>query len=370
MTSRNPSFSALYRRLGSPRGRTSPKRAWCAALVLMGVLAMIPQGTAAQDRLVLRTGAALEGEIKSAKRGEISFDTEELDVVSVDLDDVALLASPSRFEVTLDNGTFFLGTLVEADTGQVTVVGEAGSITVDLGAIVSILSIGRGFWARTNGFVDVGANVAQANSLSSFRAGGLFAYRGPKWGFSVGSDAYWQRQEATDDAGETFEQTTNRATVNTTGSRFLGTRWAVQASGDVEHNEELDLDSRVQFGLQGLYDFIENQAVEWRAGAGVVNNTENYVDEPTTTSAEIIAGSSLDIFDMGDIDLYTSVVTFTNLRDTGRFRVNIDGRISWEIISDFFIGFTVVERLDNRPPVEGAKKRDFQYGLTLGWSWS
>jgi hypothetical protein len=341
------------------------------ALVAGGVLILLcPIVARAQDQVVLRSGIEIPGEVKSAKRGSLSFDTDEMDVISIDLGDVVRLSSSSTFEVTLADGRVFLGSLAAADTGAVVVVGGQRADTVAIGDIVAILSVDHGFWARTNGYLDVGGTVAQANALSSFLVGGLFAYRGPKWGFRVSADAYWQQQESADDLGNTFKQRTNRFTLGSSVSRFLGSRWAVQGTGDFEHNEELDLDARVQFGLQGLHDFIENQAVELKAGAGLATNTESYVGLETATSAEVVVGGALDIFDLGAVDLYTSLISYTNLNESGRYRLAFDGRISWEIISDFYIGFTVVERYDSKPPVEGALKRDYQYGLTVGWSWS
>lgn len=322
-----------------------------------------------QDSLVLVTGVALVGEIKSAVRGSVSFDNDELDVVEVDVEDITRLSSPSFFEVRDVFGGQFLGSLAAGDSGTVVVTAPGLADTLNLIDVVELLAIDRGFWARTNGYLDFGANVAQANSLSSVLLNGLAAYRGPKWGANVTMDGYHQRQTAESDDGVEFDQTTNRLSVGSTLSRYLAL-WAIQGSGDWEKNEELDLVSRVQFGLQGIYSLIENRSLELRTGAGLVNNTEAYVGEETVTSAELKVGVTLDIFDMGDVDVYTSFATFTNLNDEGRYRLNLDSRVSWEFVDDFTIGFTVLEQYDSRPGSDSAVKRDYQYGLTLGWTWS
>lgn len=352
----------------SPRARHGV-RIGALAIVLLGGLVASAVRVSAQDRVVLVTGVELEGEIQSARRGEVSFDNDELDVVEIDVEDITELTSPSFFEVTDVFGEQYLGSLVAGDSGTVVVTGPGTSQILNLIDIVELLSIDDGFWARTNGYLDVGANVAQANSLSSFLVGGLVAYRGPRWGANADIDGYWQRQTAEADDGATFTQTTNRLALGSTLSRYLA-RWAVQASGDWEKNDELELVSRVQFGAQAIYSLIENRSMEFRTGAGVVNNTEAYEGEDTQTSGELKVGATLDIFDMGDVDLYTSFYTYTNLNEKGRYRVDLDGRISWEMIDDFTIGFTILERFDNRPPSMAAVKRDYQYGLTLGWSWS
>lgn len=324
---------------------------------------------AAQDRVVLNNGVALEGEIKEARRGEVSFDNEELDVVTIDLDDVRELTSPGFFEVTDAVGQVYRGALVAGDSGTV-LVGQGDQTTLlNISDIVHMLSFDAGFWGRTNGHVDLGADMAAASSLRSLLLGGLFTYRGPRWGTRHSIDGYWQRQTTAGDLGAELVRTTHRLALNSSVSRFLG-RWAVQASVDAEQNEELGLQSRLQIGLLGAYRVVRNQSVELSAGTGLGDNAENYVGEVTSRSAEIIAAAVLDVFDIGDVDVYTSVLLYANTSEGGRFRGAVDGRISWEIIEDFTIGLSLVERLDSRPPARGTRKRDFQYGLTLGWSWS
>ncbi len=73
---------------------------------------------------------------------------------------------------------------------------------------------------------------------------------------------------------------------------------------------------------------------------------------------------------MGDTDVYATLATYTTPRDGGRFRINLDARIAWEIISNFTIGLNVIERYDSKPPSVDAPKRDYQYALSIGWSWS
>lgn len=97
-------------------------------------------------------------------------------------------------------------------------------------------------------------------------------------------------------------------------------------------------------------------------------NSEQYVGEERTESGEVNVTAGFDAFDIGDLNVYAAVNSYTSPSE-GRVRVDIDGRISWEVFSDFFVGFNVIEKFDTAPPAT-APDRDFQYGLTVGWSWS
>jgi len=341
-----------------------------ALLLIIAVpsIVLCPSRVEAQDRMVLVTGVSLDGEIKSASRGEVSFDNEELDVVGVDVGDIMTLVSPRFFEVHDAFGGIYRGSLQPADSGQVRVAGPNASSTIRIGDVVEILAFDDGFWGRTNGYLDVGANIARANFLRSLTVGTRFAYRGPMWGFSGTWDAYWQTQTTSAPDGAEFLDEARRLTLRTSGSRYLGP-WTLQGTATAEKNDELDLESRLQLGLLGLYTFVENSAVEVLAGGGLVSNTETFFGAETQNSAEMVVGAGLDIFDIGAVDIYTRVQTFTNLNQN-RYRLNFDGRVSWEIIDDFYLNFSVNENLDSSPPAETAQKRDYRYGFSIGWSWS
>lgn len=336
------------------------------ALSLVGM----PVAGQEPDVVILRSGNPVVGEVKSLRRGSLSFDTDEMDVVSIDWDDIALLTSSQFFEVELVSGVEYFGSLASADTAQLVVVGATRSDTIPFPEVVSIRPFDSGFFSRTNGFIDVGSNIARANSLKSILINGRFNYRGPKWGFELTGESYWQRQESVGSTGDTTTQTTSRNSATLGVNRFLGARWAATGSGQAEQNQELQLDLRLLGVLGGAYQIVRNQGIELYTSAGGVVNQELYTGEEKSTTAEVLLGAGFDAFDVGDVDIYTSLTTYTNPTDGGRFRLNFDGRIAWEIFSDFTIGLNITERYDSRPPSANATKRDFQYALAIGWSWS
>ncbi len=342
----------------------------------LGVLLAIACGTStvgleAQelDRVTFLSGVTLEGEIKQLQRGTLDFDTEEMDVVGADWDEISALTSPGRFEVTDVEGEVYFGTLVAPAQPRTLVISENGAtVTLDYADVVEILSISQGFLARTSGFLDVGTNLARANNLFSILVRGRAAYSGPKWFGSVQAEGYRQSQEATDDLGETFEQETSRSSLALTGKRYFGGKFAATLAEQIEQNEELNLDRRILTALGGEYLLIRNQSMELSFGLGAVLNSEQYAGEERSESGEINVNAGFDAFDIGDLNVYTAVNSYTNPSD-GRVRIDIDGRISWEVFSDFFIGLNLIEKFDSQPPAS-ATDRDFQYGFTIGWSWS
>ncbi len=342
------------------------------ALVFVSVLAVVLSTPvrAQPDTVILRSRNPVVGEVEYLKRGSLAFDTDEMDLVNIDWDDIAFVRSASFYEVILSSGARYFGSLSGADTGVLVVVGVGRSDTLAYRDVVEIASIEQGFFARTNGFIDLGTNLARANRLASLLVKGRFNYRGPKWGFDVTGESYWQRQESVGAAGDTTTQTTERNSAALSVNRRFGARWAIVGSGQIEQNQELELDRRLLGTLGGGFQLIRNQGIEWYVGAGGTINDERFTDEEPNTTAEAQVLTGFDAFDVGDVDIYTKVTTYSNPLGGGRFRMDIDARIAWEIFGDFTIGLNVTERFDSSPPSATAAKRDYQYALSVGWSWS
>jgi len=343
-----------------------------AVALAAAVTAVTAPGTYAQDldRVVLRNGNPVVGEIEELRRGDLSVDTDEMSVVDIDWDDIASVTSNRIFEVTDVDGFQYFGRL-EATDQEATLVVVLGPVadTLAFSEVVEMTYIGQGFFAKTKGFVDLGANITRANNLASLLLKGRFAFRGRLWDVDWNAETYFQRQETTTDAGEVFKEETSRNSTSVTVKRFFGGSWAATTTSDIEQNEELSLDNRLLLILRGEYFFIRNQNMELSGGLGGALNRETFTGEERTSSAEITAVATFDAFDIGDLDIMTSTSTFIAPGDGVRFRLNVDARLSWEIFNDFVVAFTATERFDSEPPTEDAG-RDFTYSLTIGWSWN
>jgi len=322
-----------------------------------------------RDTVVLRSGNIVVGEIKTLHRGTLEFDTDEMDVVKIDWDDIASVTSPHHHEVTLVSGDQIVGSLASAGTAVLLITGPIRTDSISFDDVILFRSVEATFLARTNGFIDLGTNLARANRLASILLKGKFQYADLKWSLSVTGDSYWQRQESVSEAGDTTTERTSRNSASLGATRFIGGRWAVGGSGGFEQNEQLDLDQRFSTFLGGGYAIIRDQGVELFVGVGGNLNDERYAGEEASRTGEIRGQIRFDAFDIGDLDLYTDVMSFIAPTDGGRFRTNIDARLAWELVDDFIVGINVTERLDSRPPSEAATRRDYQYAFSIGWSW-
>jgi hypothetical protein len=321
------------------------------------------------DRVVLVNGNVLDGEVLSMSRGKLEFDTDAMNVVSVDWDDIVQLSSIHIFEVTDVTGHLYYGELSFSDLERVLVV-TLGDETVRLpfSVVVELRNLAESFWAKTSGFVDLGINLARANDLRSTLLKSRYGYNGRIWEVDVTGEKYSQSQTSRGNAGATdTKDETSRSSLTLEGRRNISGTWAGTTSGQTEANEELSLERRILFSAGARYNIIRNQGLELYAGGSAVFNAERFTGQERTETGEAKLTLGLDMFDVGDVDFYVLTETFLTRR-LARYRINVDARIAWEIVDDFTIGATAVERFDSNP-ANGAERRDFQYGLTVGWTW-
>ena len=101
---------------------------WAIAVAILAAPGAYAQDL---DRVLLRNGNPVVGEIEELRRGTLNFDTDEMGVVGIDWDDIALLTSSRTFEVTDRDGAAYLGRLGPTD--------QEGTLVV-LGAIADTLA--------------------------------------------------------------------------------------------------------------------------------------------------------------------------------------------------------------------------------------
>jgi putative salt-induced outer membrane protein YdiY len=153
------------------------------------------------------------------------------------------------------------------------------------------------------------------------------------------------------------------------GFRFFIYRdWFALVATDLLQSTEqkLNLRSLTKGGI-GNYIVNTNRMYFVLAG-GAAWNYEDYND-PTISdrnSAEAFATVEYNIFDIGDLDLKTTLIGYPSLTESGRFRSDFSFDLKYEFPLDFFINLGFTLNYDNQP-VEGASETDYVLQTTFGW---
>ena len=73
-------------------------------------------------------------------------------------------------------------------------------------------------------------------------------------------------------------------------------------------------------------------------------------------------------FDDPEVDLTTSVFAVPSLTEFGRYRLEFEARLRYEIFKDLFFAINLFDSFDSRPPIEGLERNDFGITTSIGWS--
>lgn len=107
----------------------------------------------------------------------------------------------------------------------------------------------------------------------------------------------------------------------------------------------------------------------WGIKLGANNNNEKFSNElEARNSWEGYIGTTLNLYDIGDLELRVEYIGYSGLEDFSRYRSDINLDAKYDLPLDFFIrtGFTL--NYDSQPAFEGAQT-SYIIRTGIGWEW-
>ena len=317
------------------------------------------------DSLVMNTGEILVGEVKDMKQGVITIETDYSDSdFKVEWDKVQYIHTERNYIITMSNGDRYHGPLKGySDAGQLVINDDDGAVNVTLIDIVYLKSVESSFLSRIDLLMSVGYSLTKANESHQISARINAGYLSNKFGV----DLYFNAVRTIQTPDSTTIST--ERTEGGLGFRFFIYKdWFALVGSDFLQSTEQKLSLRA-LTKGGIGNYIVNtNRMYFVLAGGAAWNYEDYSD-PTINdrnSAEAFAAVEYNIFDIGDLDLKTSLTGYPSLTESGRFRTDFSFDLKYEFPLDFFINLGFTLNYDNKP-VEGASTTDYVLQTTFGW---
>lgn len=334
-----------------------------ALLAITFVVALAePAWAVKTDVVVLVNGDRLTCEVKLLERGRLEVDTDNLSTVYIEWGTIASVTTSGTFQVETTSGLRLLGQLATSRYGSLDIITATGTVPIDMHAVVYIAPIGRSFWSKLDGNLDLGASYTQSSGVAQLNLNSSVSFRRPNFQMTLSGSSHFTHQQEADN--------TARHTLQFSSSRALRKKSLWMLLGGFESNPELgyDLRSTVTAGL-GHYFVRSNRAI-LVFGAGLSVNEELPVagDGVTNLEATMSVRHSFFTYDYPKTNLSVAADVFPSLSQWGRVRVEFNGSIKREVIRDFTVGLTVYDSYDSKPPTADAKKNDVGLSLTIGWT--
>ena len=322
-------------------------------------------GWAQKDTIKLINEDILVGEIEKLDKSVLTFSTDYSDSdFKIEWRKVLEVKSNRTFIMAMSDGVRVTGKLnsIEGTDKKLKIEYDGETMEDDLMDVIFLEPIGKSAFSNLSVDVDFGITLTKANNLRQFNAFVGATYLARKWNATGFIKTVLSTQDDVEDV------TRNEAEVG--GQYFLPNDWFVTAKAKYLTNNEqlLDLRSTYQGGL-GYY-FIHNNSMYFSAMAGLAFTNEVYSnDNPQRNSGEAVLGLGFQKYSIGDLSFLTTAVLYPSLTESGRYRVDLNGDMKYDLPLDFYIKLSVTYNFDSEP-TEGATDSDYVFTTSFGWSFN
>ena len=306
------------------------------------------------DKVSLKNGDIITGEIKSMKFAKMKFDMTGQGTIDIKWEEIVRIRSAKIFQITMQKGEVLITTLDSLffETQQAT-----------LNDIVEIVRIEDKFFQRVYGDINLGFNYAKSSDNSQFNFSSSITYRKPKNETTLkinsvlthnSKDTSVSRKQ---DAGIDFYKVLKN-------SFYWNTLFGWQ------QNTQLGLKNRFLINGSAGKILINDNQKRLLTGAGLSFNLENTSDTAgykKNLEGVVVIQFKKFRYSTPKISIDAQYIIYPGISDWGRIRMDFQLYTKIEIFKDFNVGLSFYDLYDNRPSSTAASKNDFGINLTVGY---
>ncbi|MGB5481536.1 MAG: DUF481 domain-containing protein [Eudoraea sp.] len=333
-------------------------------VTLVFIIIAYATGFAQIDTLLLDTNTIIVGEVKSMNKGVLTIETNYSDSdFTIEWLEIKKIYTQSVFLTSLTDGSRIIGSLRSNEDSSITIIDREGAVEteVQIPEIVFLQPLNEGFWSRLDAAVDFGISFTKANNLKQFTFGTNLKYTEDKWSALINANMLRSSQDNAEDI--------RREDASFVFNYFLPKDWYLSPQVSLLSNTEQLLDLRTIVSM-GVGNYIVNtNKMYWGVLTGLSYNNEQFSnDAQDRSSLEGIIGTELNMFDIKDLSIITRLITYPSLSESGRWRVDWNFDMKYDLPLDFYVKTGITLNYDNQPTA-GASDSDYYWKLAFGWEW-
>jgi hypothetical protein len=207
--------------------------------------------------------------------------------------------------------------------------------------------------------LDIGYSYTKANQLHQLNSNIKGNYYSNVWGLN----AYMNTVQNIQNNGEPTKRTNGGG-----GFRyFLRRNYFGAIDADFFSNNEQMLDLRSNYNISIGKFFVNNNRLYFNTSVGLAYSNENYSDTLTDRkSLEGKFGISLNMFDIGDLNVLTDVIFYPSITEQYRLRTTLNFTLKYDLPRDFYIKIGLDYNYDTKP-IDGIDPDDYVITSGIGW---
>lgn len=316
------------------------------------------------DTIIHVNGNILTGEIKKAGYGIVTFKMTGMGTIKVEMDKIQTMKSLKDFEITLSDGTHYLGTLAPSlDERRVDLIVSNGTILTDVSKIVELYPIKKNFWLRTSGAFDLGFDFSKGSDIAKLSGSAYVNYRKRASFFELTLNSNTTAQHDS--------ISSSKSDVDFSYEKLLKKKWYLSSSLGLNSNSEMGLELRTYWSITMIKDLIRNNLNRLFVSLGpTVNREWSNGQETSLSNFEGLFAVAYKLYRHSDpeVRITTDLTAYPSFTMAHRWRTNFNFDAQVEVINDFYIGLRFYQNYDSKPVSVGALKSDWGIVTTVGYS--
>lgn len=327
------------------------------------------------DWIKLTSDEWLKGDIISMYDEKLEFDSDELDMQTIDLEDIAELRSREWQSIRMFDGTIDEGYLVIKD-GKLSLVKNGVTSHYEFSNLLSIASSGKNERDLWDGYVNLGINLREGNTVQfdyTFSAG--IQRRSSSSRFKTDYTADYSRYE--DKETEQTTVTADSERLTSSYDWFFNPKIYFRAA-DFEYmaDDFLNLDYRIHYGIALGYHIVDTSRTSWDVNLGPSYQKSKFLDvkdgeSDSEDSLGLTLGTDFTFEISSDIDYDASYNVQVIDEASGGNIHHFQTGLEIDLTNDFDLDLTFyADRTENpKEDSEGQvpEKNDFRLVVGLGY---
>ncbi len=328
------------------------------------------------DWVQLTSGEWLKGEIKSMYSETLEFDSDKLDLLSIDMDDVRYLQSFLPILINIENTGSVKGVL-NISEGQVSVVNSDQVRKFDSIEIISFAPGGESesdyWWVKFT----LGADLRKGNTSQVDFTSKLSAKR--RTAASNFFIDYIGNISKTDALSDKLEETINNHRINFNLDRYV-TRYFFYTPlfGEYYTDTFQNIDKRYSLGVGIGYTLLNSDMTEWSVSGGPSYLSTKYIsvqagEERVIESGSLSLSTDYESEITDKMDFIFKYKIQLSKKEAGGYSHHIIATLENEITSDFDLDISIIWDRTGEPTVDQdqniPEKDDFRLILGITYTY-
>lgn len=327
------------------------------------------------DWLKLSSDEWIKGDIIAMYDEELEFDSKELDLQTIDWDDVAELRSKNKLTIRLIGDVIIEGYVVVKD-GKINLVNDEVIESYALTNVLSITSSSKREIDLWDAYINLGANFRRGNTAQldySIAAGAQ--RRSPTGHLKMDYIANY----STYDDQDTNEKlvTANSTRLTSIYDWFFSQKIFLRAMDFEYYSDELmNIDERFSYGIAAGYHFVDSKKLSWDVNVGPSYQQTKFItvsanENKTETSPGLALGTDFSYEITSDIDFDAKYqIKFVNEASGKRvhhFETGLEVELSKKLDIDFTFYFDRTESPHADEDDIIPEQNDYRLVVSLGY---